>query len=101
MSLMTIASETLTSIANAIRAKTGKTAQMTPAEMVTEIGSISSEGSPTYEWKQLAEYTANESVHAIKINATPEMLEAKGLMFNCNINLTKSDYIFCSKCPGK
>lgn len=44
MSLLTIASETLVNIANAIRAKTGRTATMTPAQMVTEIGSIQGGG---------------------------------------------------------
>ena len=40
-----IQGETLDNIANAINAKTGKSAAMTPAEMVTEIGSISGGGS--------------------------------------------------------
>lgn len=44
MSLLTIGSETLVNIANAIRAKTGKSATMTPAQMVTEIAAIPSGG---------------------------------------------------------
>ena len=35
---------TLTSIANAIRTKTGSNAQMTPSEMATAIGNISTGG---------------------------------------------------------
>lgn len=42
-----IQTDTLTDIADAIRAKTGKSAQMTPAEMVTEIGSIRTGTTPT------------------------------------------------------
>lgn len=41
MSLYSIQDTTLTDIADAIRSKTGKTASMTPAEMVDEIESIS------------------------------------------------------------
>lgn len=42
-----IQTDTLTDIADAIRAKTGKSASMTPAEMVTEIGSIQTGTTPT------------------------------------------------------
>lgn len=44
MSIYTIQDTTLTDIADAIRSKTGKTASMTPAEMVDEIESISGGG---------------------------------------------------------
>lgn len=44
MSLLTIASETLVNIANAIRAKTGRTATMTPAQMVAAIEAIPTSG---------------------------------------------------------
>lgn len=47
MSLYSISKETLDRIANAINAKTGKTAALTPAQMVTEIGSISGGGGVT------------------------------------------------------
>ena len=47
MSLYGIQDTTLTDIADAIRSKTGKTASMTPAEMVDEIESISGGGSST------------------------------------------------------
>jgi len=47
MSFFKINSETLDRIANAINAKTGKTAALTPAQMVTEIGSISGGGGVT------------------------------------------------------
>lgn len=85
--------------ADAIRAKTGGSTDLTfdfanNKGFADAIAAIPSGGSPTYEWKKLAEYTANESVHAIKINATAEMLEAKGLRFNCNLTLTGSDYIY-------
>lgn len=44
MALRLIQSETLKSIADAIRAKTNKTAKMTPTQMATEIGTISGGG---------------------------------------------------------
>ena len=44
MSSLIIQSETLTSIANAIRAKTGNSGTLTPSQMATEIGNISSGG---------------------------------------------------------
>lgn len=47
MSIYTIQDTTLTDIADAIRSKTGKTASMTPAEMVDEIESISGGGDIT------------------------------------------------------
>lgn len=47
MSLYSIQDTTLTDIADAIRAKTGKTASMTPIEMVDEIESISGGGPST------------------------------------------------------
>ena len=47
MSLYSIQDTTLTDIADAIRSKTGKTASMTPAEMVDEIESISGGGPST------------------------------------------------------
>ena len=61
MSLMTIASETLTSIANAIRAKTGKTAQMTPAEMVSEIGSLSTDGGEVWKLHTITDIVITSS----------------------------------------
>lgn len=48
-----IQSETLTSIANAIRAKTGRSASLTPAQMVTEIGTISGGGVTPTGTKQI------------------------------------------------
>lgn len=47
MSIYTIQDTTLTDIADAIRSKTGKTASMTPVEMVNEIESISGGGDIT------------------------------------------------------
>lgn len=49
MSTYLIQDSTLTGIANAIRAKTGGSAAMTPAQMATEIGSISGGSSITVE----------------------------------------------------
>lgn len=49
MSTYLIQDSTLTGIANAIRAKTGGSAAMTPAQMATEIGSISGGSSVTVE----------------------------------------------------
>jgi hypothetical protein len=64
-----IQSETLDEIADAINAKTGGSAAMTPAEMVTAIGSISGGGGRTL----LADYTASEDVSAIQIDFTQAM----------------------------
>ena len=89
-----IQGSTLTDIADAIREKTGDSALMTPAEMVEAIEEISGGSSPTYEWKKLAEYAVTEEVRDITISATPEMLAAKGLQFDCNLTLTSSDYIY-------
>lgn len=44
MSILTIQEDTLTDIADAIRAKTGKSDEMTPLEMPDEIASISGGG---------------------------------------------------------
>ena len=44
MSNYIIQSETLTNIANAIRAKTGNSGTLTPSQMATEISNISSGG---------------------------------------------------------
>jgi len=55
MSLYSIQDTTLTDIADAIRSKTGKTASMTPAEMVDEIESISGGGSSTLITKTITE----------------------------------------------
>ena len=55
MSLYGIQDTTLTDIADAIRSKTGKTASMTPAEMVDEIESISGGGSSTLITKTITE----------------------------------------------
>lgn len=48
MSYGRITTETMIDIADAIRAKTGSEAQLTPAEMVTEIGSIQTGGGTDY-----------------------------------------------------
>lgn len=61
---------TLTGIADAIRAKTGGSAAMTPAQMATEIGSIRTGGGGKV---LLADYTASEDVSAIRIDFTSEM----------------------------
>jgi len=66
-----IQSETLDDIADAINAKTGGSSAMTPAEMVTAIGSIS--GGEGAKWKLIADYTTNENVQAIRIDFTDEM----------------------------
>ena len=50
MAIKLITDTILTSIANAIRAKTGKSASMTPADMATEIASI---GGQTFDWSQV------------------------------------------------
>lgn len=53
MSLYSIQDTTLTDIADAIRSKTGKTASMTPAEMVDEIENISGGGASTLTTKTI------------------------------------------------
>ena len=65
-----IQDSTLTGIADAIRAKTGGSAAMTPAQMATEIGSIRTGGGGKV---LLADYTASEDVSAIQVDFTSEM----------------------------
>lgn len=61
-----IQDSTLTDIADAIRAKTGKSAAMTPAEMVTEIESIS-DGGALPSWMHIAEVTVVSATKTIQI----------------------------------
>ena len=86
MSKALITESLLTDIADAIRAKTGGTASMTPAEMVPAIGSISGGGTPEaeekdvnfidYDGKILYSYTAAE---ASELRELPENPEHTGL----------------------
>lgn len=71
-----IQTETLTAIGNAIRAKTGGSALITPEDMPTEIASISGGGGgSSYEMKLLYETApTTEQVSAIKVDFTSDML---------------------------
>ena len=62
MSLAIITNETLDDIADAIRAKTGKSATMLPSEMPAEIASISGGGSGNYQAKTVSPSTTQRTV---------------------------------------
>lgn len=82
MSKALITESLLTTIADAIRAKTGGTASMTPAEMVPAIESISGGGTPEaeekdinfidYDGKILYSYTAAEAAELTELPENPE-----------------------------
>ena len=61
MATRRIDTQTLTGIADAIRAKKGGASAMTPAEMVTEIGNISGGGSQITkdEWTLTSDFSSN------------------------------------------
>lgn len=86
--------QTFTDIANAIREKTGKSALMTPAEMVTEIGSIQTGGGTLGEYTLLGEYEISEPVSAIDFTATAEIRECQTFVFVFdNVTASASDYL--------
>lgn len=88
-----IQSETLDDIADAIRAKTGGSSAMTPAEMVTAIGSIETGGGAKVLTK-LGTYTVSESVAKIRISATEQMRSCEMLFIEC-VNLAHTnDWIY-------
>ena len=75
-----ISTNTLTSIADAIREKTGKSAAMTPAEMATEIENISDGG-----WELIAEATTTEDVEAFRVDVpeTKQRMAAYLVKYDC------------------
>lgn len=77
MAIKTIMDSTLTAIADAIRAKTGKSASMTPLEMPTEIGSISGGGGMDAGLEALIAGTATGNIDA----TLPEQCKGLGILF--------------------
>ena len=86
-----IQSKTLDDIADAINAKTGGSEAMTPAEMVTAIGSISGGGSAL-----LAQYAASEPVHAARIDFTSDMQGYDEYFILCEGTPNRIEYL----CPA-
>lgn len=80
-----IAENVLDAIANAINAKTGKTAPMTPVDMVSEIQSIQTGGGGK---TLVASYTASEDVSAIRIDFTQAMQGYTYYIVELNGNVT-------------
>ena len=78
MSSLIIQSETLTSIANAIRAKTGNNGTLTPSQMATEIGNISSGGGDSGGSSSASISSANFS----RILSVPDISSKAGLDFS-------------------
>jgi len=72
---------TLDAIADAINAKTGGSSAMTPAEMVTAIGSISGGGEGGAKaLTKLAEYNIAEPVNSV-LTPVPESMRKSGQVF--------------------
>ena len=91
MSKYVIDSETLTDIADAIRAKTGDSASMTPLEMPDEIASISGGGGGYFEL--LEEITVTEDVRAVNIDLT-DYSGYRDLIIVENVTLSASDWMY-------
>lgn len=70
-----IQSETLDDIADAINTKTGGSSAMTPAQMVTAIGTISGGGAPSYHL--FYDETLTEEVDTIRIDIPANMQNYK------------------------
>lgn len=70
-----IQGETLDDIADAINAKTGGSSAMTPAQMVTAIGTISGGGTPSYHL--FYDETLSEEVDTIRIDIPANMQNYK------------------------
>lgn len=67
---MATLSEVFSNIANAIRTKTGKTATMTPAEMVTEIGALSDTSTDTVTAAKMLSGTTAHDKSGTKVTGT-------------------------------
>ncbi len=88
-----IQSETLDDIADAINAKTGGSSAMTPAEMVTAIGSISGGGEKTLT--KLAEYSVTSAVSRIDVTLTEQMLGCETLYIKFDgLTLSDEDWMY-------
>lgn len=85
---------TLDAIADAINAKTGGSSAMTPAQMVTAIGSIPTGGGSLGEYTLLGEYEISEPVSAIDFTATAEIRECQTFVFVFdNVTASAGDYL--------
>lgn len=89
-----IQGQTLTDIADAIRDKTGGSSAMTPAEMVTEIGSIQTGGGGLFPFSLLADFTATDAVSAIRIDFTEAMLQNNVFFIELNGTLSAADWLY-------
>lgn len=89
---------TLDAIADAINAKTGGSSAMTPAEMVTAIGSIQTGGGGggAQTLTKLAEYAVTDPIHAISISATEQMQQCDVLYVMASLNFDASDWMYVS-----
>lgn len=95
MAVRKINESTLTSIADAIRAKTGGSALITPEDMASEIGSIPSGGSSERVFTKLGEYTVTEPVSKITISETEQMQGCECLYIRTiNVALSAADWIY-------
>ena len=87
-----IQSETLDDIADAINAKTGGSSAMTPAEMVTAIGSISGGGGRTGEFTHLDTFELQENVASLQIDISD--YDFKEYVIKVNATGTGADYLY-------
>lgn len=95
MAVRKINESTLTAIGNAIRAKTGGSALITPEDMASEIGSIPSGGSSERVFTKLAEYTVTEPVSQITIPETEQMQGCECLYIRAiDVALSAADWIY-------
>ena len=81
-----IQSETLDDIADAINAKTGGSSAMTPAQMVTAIGSISGGGDP---WEKMISFMRNELTSIPALDGVTSV--GAGMFQSCS-RLTSFDF---------
>ena len=88
-----ISTDTLTDIADAIRAKTGNSALITPQDMASEIESIET-GGGTKILTKLAEYTVDSPVATLGLNATEQMQNCDILYIVADLVLSASDWIY-------
>lgn len=95
MAVWKINESTLTAIGNAIRAKTGGSALITPEDMASEIGSIPSGGSSERVFTKLGEYTVTEPVSKITISETEQMQGCECLYIRAiDVALSAADWIY-------
>lgn len=97
MGTKTIQDSTLTDIADAIRSKTGGSSAMTPAEMVTEIGSIQTGGGDTGDFTHLDTFTLSEDVAYLDIDISAYNYKEFAIVVDASG--TGADYLYI--CPSK